>query len=160
MAGTPFRELFIVEPYDLGGELAVSAIEPGAVDAQNLHVDPALVERVDPVRTHEIPAARPRFGVGRERRVLDDVRHFRNDAVRMDVDHLDALAADGNFAPIHRSGRSRLRGLKGWAGERILRQHHSGRRTSDGRQEFPATAHGSLRSCESLSMAALRYAAE
>src|SRR3984957_14272492 len=72
MSRTPFRELFILKPDDLGGDVAVRPIEPEAVDAQHLHVDSQLINRADAVRTHEVWPTRSRAGIRSQGRVLHD----------------------------------------------------------------------------------------
>ena len=106
MRRAPRGELLVLDGHDLARELAFGRV-PERVDAQDLHVDPLLVDRFEAFGAeHETafliaPAPSP-AALGRELRTFNDVADFGDRQVAVDVDHLDAPAADGNFAPWRR----------------------------------------------------------
>src|SRR5882762_3715548 len=126
---------------DLAREITVRRIEPETVDAQHLNVNSPVVERLQALWPHDVGSAGAIACARSEGRILDDVRHFRDDAVGMHVDHLHALAAHEHFPALRRRGLRRL--------ESGLRQPAAGDEYSRGcarhsLQEIPAIPHGLL----------------
>ena len=96
----PRGQRLVVHAHDLVGELALRVVPPVLIDAERLHVDAALVHRGNALRTERHHAG----DFARERRALDEIRHLRDRAMRMEIDDLRALARDADFAPLSRPG--------------------------------------------------------
>ncbi len=90
VAGAEFDELLVLYPDQLGGGVALGAI-PVRVDAERLDIDAGAVHLRQPVAD-----IRPQEA-GRFERMIDDLGGVRDDAMRVHVDGLDALAGDHDF---------------------------------------------------------------
>src|SRR5436309_2556797 len=90
MRSAEFGQLLVLDADQLGRGIAFRAV-PKGVDAERLDIDARLVHVGDAVA--DIGPQEPR----RLERVIDDLCGIRNDAMRMHVDRLDALAGDDNL---------------------------------------------------------------
>jgi hypothetical protein len=111
---------------DAARELAIGGVvPPEPVDRERLYVNALLIHQLKTLRSENlVPPASPGF---RKRRPFDDVRHVDH-AVAMDVDDLDAAAADRDFAPFSLSAHSDENGTDG----------HSSARSRDRPDEMPS----------------------
>src|SRR5439155_11644326 len=87
MTGAELRQRLVVEADQLGRGIALGAV-PERVDAERLDIDAGTIhlgEAIADIRPQE---------TRRLERVIDDLRSIGNDAMRVDIDGLDPLAAD------------------------------------------------------------------
>src|SRR5882724_354933 len=141
MGLAPFGEVFIVKLDDLAREFTVCRIEPETIDAQHLNVNSPVVERLQTLRPHYIGSAGAIACTRSEGRILDDVPHFRHDAVGMHVDHLYALASHEYFPALCRRS---LRRLESGIGKPATGDEYSRSCARHSLQEIPAIPHGLL----------------
>src|SRR5262245_18708679 len=129
----PLREALVLRLHDLLREIAIGLVPPETVDGERLHVDAGLVHERQTLRSEELVAAAATGGLG-ERRVLDNLRCFRDDTVTVDVDDLHAPPGDRDLTP-------RLLGAYGI--ERVSEDQCSGRASHRPTEGSPV-GHGRL----------------
>src|ERR1700722_3522669 len=138
MRGTPRRESFILYLDDFGREITVSCIPPVSINAQSLHVNSALIQFLNTIRTEGAPAT-PR--VARERRILHYFADCGDGGVRVDVDYFDALSRHAHLATCWWSRslwRLRLRLRESEAIHQAMTGQHARRRADHGLNEISA----------------------
>ena len=84
-----------MHPYDLRRQVAISRIPPECVDVQHLHVNATLIQLLNAIRPQLSSAESETL----QRRTLHHVRNLGDAAVRVNIDHLDALPGHGDFPP-------------------------------------------------------------
>src|SRR5947207_10019118 len=101
----PAREALVRSAHDLVGQIAIFyRVPPVPVDAQRLKVDAAPIQFLNTFVIQRTTASLPgEFGIRNDR------FHLVNGSVRMDIDHLDALAIDLHLAANDRPGARRYR---------------------------------------------------
>ena len=90
-------ELLVLDADQLGGGVALGAV-PERVDAERLDIDAGAVHLRQPGADIRPQQSR------RLERVVDDLGRVRDDAMRMHIDGLDALAGDDDFPAALRVG--------------------------------------------------------
>ena len=94
----PLRQLLVLNGDDSPRQLAVRAVPPAALVAQNLDVDAPFIQRAKARRTEHQGSVQVVADVAGEVRVADDVQLRRLDEVAVNVDDLDPASPDGHFA--------------------------------------------------------------
>ena len=119
-----------------------SGAVPEGIDADRLNIDALFVHVLQSTRSQDEVAAGEQILEGcRQRPVLDDVLHLRDETVTVHVDDLDATAADGNLTAPRRAARPLRTDPDA---RQAARQHESRCPARHVFQELPATAHGIL----------------
>src|SRR5579872_3737976 len=141
MGLAPLGKFFVMNFDDLGSEFAVRRIKPETIDTQYLNVNSAFVERLQPLRPHDVWSAGPISRTRREICIFHDIPNFRHDAMSMHINDLDALATHRNFPAL---AIGRLRRLQSGLCETAAGNERARSCARNTFQEIPAIPHGFL----------------
>ncbi len=105
----PLRQLLVLNGDDSPRQLAIRAVPPSALVAQDLDVDAPFIQRAKASRTEHEGSVQVVADVAGQVRVADDVQLRRLDEVAVNVDDLDPASPDGHFASRRLSEHVRAR---------------------------------------------------
>ena len=125
----PFRKFFVLGLDDPARQFPVCFVPPRALMAEDLDVDPLLIQNLKPLRTKHQWAIHVVRDIRSEFRILDEIQFLRRNKMAVDIDDSDPFPADRYLTP---------------RGREALRNNGSAHRVSGNTDEVPAALHGRL----------------